>query len=88
MLDITNGNEVMDLCGHYNKTSCVHYNEELFELYSGGHDRNVLIWQGNISRNEAFKEHLDERNKTVTKCDNQFDNTLIEDDWSSSDSDN
>ena len=55
VLDTQNYSVVKVLKGHYNAVNCCAFNDTAIELYSGGNDRNVLIWDSGTSRNSAYE---------------------------------
>ena len=84
ILDIENYSVVKTLNGHYSAVNCVTFNETEQEMYSGGNDRNILIWESNQARSEAYTEHLagtKRGNVGITP------HTVTVDNWSSSDDD-
>lgn len=89
VLDTDDYSVVKSLTGHYSAVNCVTFNDHEQEMYSGGNDRNILVWESNTARNEAYNDHLAERGKTEADCDNQegrhLPSTVTVDNWSSSD---
>jgi WD40 repeat protein len=89
VLDTENHSVVKSLTGHYSSVNCVAFNTHEQELYSGGNDRNILIWESNQTRNETFNEHLAETERKGGKsaADKGLATTVTVDNWSSSDDD-
>lgn len=56
------GVKVSTLSGHYNCVNCCVYHPHFHELYSGGNDRNVLIWTADHSQDSAYDEYLKSQN--------------------------
>lgn len=50
------GQKVNTLLGHYNSVNCCYYHPEKVELYSGGHDRNILAWVDEACQLESVEE--------------------------------
>lgn len=48
--DLQNGELVYDLNGHYHHVNCCVFHPIYQELYSGGQDSNVLIWEPEVVR--------------------------------------
>lgn len=65
--EISSGTKIDVLRGHYNQVTCCKFQRQFQELYSGGNDRNILIWVP--STDEAYDDHLRTINskKTVLK---------------------
>ena len=55
VLDTRDHSVVKVLKGHYNAVNCCIFNDSALELYSGGNDRNVLIWDSGTSRNATYE---------------------------------
>lgn len=55
---IHSGSRINRLIGHYNEVNCVLHHPVLQECYSGGNDRNILVWTPKMSTTEAFEEYL------------------------------
>ncbi len=61
VLDTRDSRVVRSLKGHYNTVNCCTMNGEAVELYSGGNDRNVLVWDASSKRKAVFDEERHER---------------------------
>ena len=85
VLDTEDSCAVKSLGGHYNNVNCVAYNDAEQVLYSGGNDRNILVWEPNQSRSEAYHEHLELTGKRLPSEEQKQVNVIREDNWSSSD---
>ena len=85
-LDIENEDLHSSLNGHYNTVNCTAFNASEQELFTGGNDRNILIWDGNRGRDEAYTEHLEEREggRRPSKASKNIQQVTV-DSWSSSD---
>jgi len=62
MYDLFNGNKVDTLRGHYMRVNCCILHPHYQELYSGGSDRNILVWTP--ESDSAYDDHL----KEISKC--------------------
>ena len=77
------------ISGHFSDVNCCVYNEPLNELFTGGSDRNVLIYTSNSRRD---KEYLEETGKSKkndeegTSLANTVTVDQTNDNWSSDDS--
>ena len=81
-LDVNTGKSITRLRGHYHGVYCTAFNEQSQELFSGGGDKSILLWESNQEAANAFDEHLksvgDERERGQKE-------KLLPDGWSSSD---
>lgn len=58
--DLQNGEMVYDLKGHYHNVNCCTFHPHLQELYTGGNDSNVLVWEPDLGRHlDADEEEKD-----------------------------
>ena len=74
VIDLFSGTEIKTLNGHFHSVNCCYYRESFQELYSGGNDRNVLLWTADEYENETMNSN--EQNKILhTK-------SKTADDWS------
>jgi len=48
VLDLWTGQSAGNLCGHFDRVNCCVFREHYNEVYSGGKDRNVLVWTADI----------------------------------------
>ena len=89
VLDIETFSPVKSLGGHYNNVNCVTFNKAFQEMYSGGNDRNILVWEPNLSRTEAYHDHLaaEDKEQALSGRRRSLANTVTVDNWSSDDSD-
>ena len=55
VLDTQDHSVVKALKGHYNAVNCCTFDASALELYSGGNDRNVIVWDTASTRNLAFE---------------------------------
>ncbi|PIK58160.1 putative DNA excision repair protein ERCC-8-like [Apostichopus japonicus] len=56
--DLQNGEMVYDLKGHYHKVNCCVFHPHLQELYSGGNDSNILVWEPDLGRHpDKYKKN-------------------------------
>ncbi|KAK6179260.1 hypothetical protein SNE40_011663 [Patella caerulea] len=65
MLDLHGGNQIKTLRGHYNQVNCCVFHHDRQELYSGGNDRNVLVWLPQTDH--AYDDFLKTDSKTKDK---------------------
>ncbi|KAI8548578.1 hypothetical protein RHMOL_Rhmol07G0283500 [Rhododendron molle] len=72
VFDVWSGKTVQTFRGHYEHVNCCCYNLQDQELYTGGSDRQILVW----SPSKLTSDELDERRK-IGKT-----STLDEDNWS------
>ena len=56
VFDMVHGNRIGILRGHYTQVNCCKMHEDYQELYSGGNDRNILVWTPEMD--PAYEEHL------------------------------
>ncbi len=87
LLDGDHYGAVSSLNGHYSDVTCCVYNEARQELYSGGMDRNVIIWESDLEQSEAYGEHLREQKGSDERQDMLKENTVTADNWSDDDDD-
>lgn len=59
VFDLFSGVKLNILRGHYNQVNCCAFNPDVQELYSGGNDRNILVWLPETDT--AYDEHLREQ---------------------------
>lgn len=78
VIEIASGKLVNILNGHFHSINCCFYRETYQELYSGGNDRNVLLWSADEPQREAYLES----NKSDDECLNKKSRTM-DDAWSS-----
>ncbi|XP_029648446.1 DNA excision repair protein ERCC-8 [Octopus sinensis] len=84
--NIFSGSKIDVLRGHYNQVNCCKFQRNYQELYSGGNDRNILIWVPNTD--DAYEEHLrtiscQKRPQARTQSFNQKTALPTADTWSS-----
>lgn len=60
VFDMFTGEKVDTLLGHFNTVNCIQFRPFYQELYSGGNDRNILIWLPYDQQIEAYEEFLKE----------------------------
>ncbi|KAE9458784.1 hypothetical protein C3L33_09307, partial [Rhododendron williamsianum] len=72
VFDVWSGKTVQTFRGHYDHVNCCCYSLQDQELYTGGTDRQILVW----SPSKLTSDELDERSK-IGKT-----STLDEDNWS------
>lgn len=79
VLELFTGRLINVLHGHFNSVNCCFYREMYQELYSGGNDRNVLMWTADDAQREAFAENVKDESRMSKR------NPLIRtvDNWSS-----
>lgn len=88
MFDIYTGEKIDRLKGHYNSVNCVKVHHPTQDLYSGGNDRNILIWTPDTD--SAYEDHVkaeSELKNTVTEGLRPNRNTVMVDTWSSDEDD-
>lgn len=56
MFDIYTGEKIDRLKGHYNSVNCVKFHSPTQDVYSGGNDRNILIWTPDTD--SAYDDYL------------------------------
>lgn len=59
-LDVKSGILLRHFRGHYNGVNCTAINQQFHELYTGGGDKNILIWDSNEEQSSAYDDHLKE----------------------------
>ncbi|XP_033737189.1 DNA excision repair protein ERCC-8-like [Pecten maximus] len=59
MLDIFRGSQIDILRGHYMRVNCCIIHPHYQELYSGGSDRNILVWTPDTET--AYEDHIKEK---------------------------
>ncbi|KAJ8040870.1 DNA excision repair protein ERCC-8 [Holothuria leucospilota] len=65
--DLQNGEMVYDLKGHYHNVNCCTFHPHLQELYTGGNDSNVLVWEPDLGRHlDADEEEKDAKKDGVS----------------------
>jgi len=78
MINLQTGKTVRQLVGHYGSVSSLAYSPDSMELYSGAKDKNILIWEAETSRVQAW---LDNKNKGTEEEENK--DQFTRDTWSS-----
>lgn len=83
VLDLYTGSYVTEdgevLAGHFQCVNFVALHPWYHELYSGGNDRNLLVWTcGRTSREQLYEEHLEKKEKGR----NETEMSLYADEWS------
>ncbi|XP_071118181.1 DNA excision repair protein ERCC-8-like [Haliotis cracherodii] len=63
ILDLHKGGYINTLRGHYNVVNCCLFNTNSHELFSGGSDRNILVWVPHTD--SAYDEHLKDDSKSI-----------------------
>nr|CAD7256860.1 unnamed protein product [Timema shepardi]CAD7568549.1 unnamed protein product [Timema californicum] len=58
LYNVESGEKINTLLGHYNSVNCCVYHPFYHELYSGGNDRNVLIWTADHCQSAAYDESV------------------------------
>lgn len=58
VFNMTNGDKLDTLRGHYNQVACCFYDSMRQDLYSGGNDRNILVWKPNTAATVAYEESI------------------------------
>lgn len=58
VVDVKSGNVVKRLRGHYNGVACTFFDENSQQLFTGGGDRIILIWDSDREQSLAFDEAL------------------------------
>lgn len=56
MLDLYKGSRIDYLRGHYMRVNCCIFHPYYQELYSGGSDRNILVWTPDTD--SAYEDHI------------------------------
>lgn len=62
VLDLYQGIRLGTLRGHYNSVNCCVHDSQRQYLYSGGSDRNILVWVPSMET-EDYEEHMREQSK-------------------------
>jgi DNA excision repair protein ERCC-8 len=84
VVNVNTGKVIDRLRGHFHGVHCTAFNDRDQELYSGGGDRNILIWDSNREQVDAYEDHL----KLVGDVHHlKHDDDLHQDEWSSSSDD-
>lgn len=68
--EVETGRRVNTLSGHYNMVSSCYYHSNRMQLYSAGHDRNLLIWDnadGFVEVESVFEEEVDKKPVTFNE---------------------
>ena len=90
VFDSADGKRVKTLNGHFSNVNCCAFNPTEQELFTGGSDRNILIWEANMSQTDAYLEHMKftctENGNAISNNDMPF-NDVTRDNWSSSEED-
>jgi DNA excision repair protein ERCC-8 len=79
-IDVNTGKLHQRLRGHFHGVRCTVFNDRTHELYSGGGDRNILIWDSNPVG--PYDEYLKLKGDDDEVSKRQNDN-LLQDNWSS-----
>ena len=79
MINLQTGKTVRQLVGHYGSVSSLAYSPGSMELYSGAKDKNILIWEAETSRVQAW---LDNKHKGTEEEEENKDQ-FTRDTWSS-----
>ena len=77
----SSGDVISTLQGHFTTVNCCLYDDSRQELYSGGNDRNILVFSADSATELRYKEHLEssgEKNEWVN---------VMSDAWSDDDDD-
>ncbi|XP_022087344.1 DNA excision repair protein ERCC-8-like [Acanthaster planci] len=82
VFDLHNGELVYDLKGHYSNVNCCVFHPLFQELYSGGNDSNILLWEPDEGRVVDLGEEKEEKQKKGRTFYGQT-MTATEDTWSS-----
>lgn len=78
VIEVYSGRIIRILHGHFNIVNCSYYRQSNQELYTGGKDRNILMWTPDYSQRQAYAENAtDEEKKTTLPIVRTLDN------WSS-----
>ncbi|KAK3913940.1 DNA excision repair protein ERCC-8 [Frankliniella fusca] len=64
--EVQTGELVKTLRGHYNEVNSCKFNTMYQELYSGAHDRNILIWTPDLLQEAAYKDHVNLQSATTS----------------------
>ncbi|KAK7489058.1 hypothetical protein BaRGS_00019719 [Batillaria attramentaria] len=88
VVDLYGGNRITTLRGHYNSVNCCIHDCQTQYLYSGGSDRNILVWAPS-SETEDYEEHLRDQSKE-SRGEKSFTQrtAATADTWSSDEEDN
>lgn len=81
------GKKSQVLSGHFQGVNCCVYAAREQYVYSGGSDRNILVWDTNKCQTEAYAEHLKVTGQQVDSRHNILQEDVTLDQWSSSDDD-
>ncbi|UYV67380.1 ERCC8 [Cordylochernes scorpioides] len=90
-LDLFNGWELGSLSGHFTSVNCCALRQGYQELYTGGSDRNLLLWTPDTAQEAAYEESGQKPPPTNTsKYLNKITGSMLErpcimDQWSDSD---
>lgn len=70
VFNLSTGDQIGSLSGHYNPVNCVYFDAQDQTLYSGGNDRNLLIWtpetEAVIAYQDSFQENSHQENHNGT----------------------
>ncbi|XP_063396376.1 DNA excision repair protein ERCC-8-like [Mytilus trossulus] len=90
MFDVYSGEKIDRLKGHYNSVNCCKFHSPTQDVYSGGNDRNILIWTPDTD--SSYDDHLKTQSELHIK-ENSADKvrsarpTVMIDTWSSDEDD-
>jgi DNA excision repair protein ERCC-8 len=79
--EIHTGNKVKALLGHYNCVNSCIYHPFYHELYSGGNDKNVLVWTADQVPQAAYSKQPQSQIQTTTLF--RRTRSAMADNWSS-----
>ena len=65
ILELHSGMQVSTLRGHYCQVNCCVYHRDRHEVYSGGNDRNILIWLPETATD--YEEYLRSENQSSNR---------------------
>lgn len=85
VFDIFQGSKIDTLRGHYTQVNCCTFHPHFQELYSGGNDRNILVWVPDTDT--AYDEYLLSKDKSEENETNIIRNPFTVDTWSSDEDD-
>ncbi|KAJ8305557.1 hypothetical protein KUTeg_016102, partial [Tegillarca granosa] len=85
VFDIFQGSKIDTFRGHYTQVNCCTFHPHFQELYSGGNDRNILVWVPDTDT--AYEEYLLSKDKPEEDDSNITRNPVTVDTWSSDEDD-
>ncbi|XP_067120324.1 DNA excision repair protein ERCC-8-like [Centruroides vittatus] len=84
IFDLFTGEKLNTLVGHFNTVNCCAFRSTYHELYTGGNDRNILVWTPDTEQEAAYEEYLRKNVGSDKKVSRSFiKRTNLTENWSS-----